>query len=180
MALKTQPTAKIESRPLKPTGSGLVQIFTGEGKGKTSAALGNLVRALARGLRVYIVFFMKSNSSYEERYLLSKLPNITVSSFGEDKFIDPSNLKLEQIAQAGQALKAAREAIMSHDYDLAILDEVNQAAAWKLVAVEDLIQLIRDKPRNVEIILTGCQADPRLIGIADNVTEMVKVKEKML
>ncbi len=155
---------------------GLVQVFTGNGKGKTSAAMGAVLRALGYGQRIYIAFFMKGSSPYGERNVLSQLANVTVSSFGQAEFVNPDRIKLEQIAQAGQALKAAREATLSGNYEMVVLDEINLAAAWKLVAVEDVLQLIKDKPRRVELILTGRLADARIIQMADLVTEMVKIK----
>ena len=163
-------------RPSKPFGPGLVQIFTGDGKGKTTAALGTVMRALGHGLRVYIVFFMKGDYLYGERNILNKLPNVTITSFGDDSFVYPKNVKPEQIDQASQALLAARQAMLSGNYDIVILDEVIVAAAFQLVPVDDLIQLIKDKPRNVELILTGRRADPRLVQAADLVTEMVSIK----
>lgn len=171
-------TEKLAKRDLSLESSrrGLVQIFTGDGKGKTSAALGSIIRALGHGLRVYIIFFMKGDYPYGERNILNKLPNVTVASFGQEEFVDPTNVKLEQIAQAGQALASAREAMLSGKYDLVILDEINVAAAFKLISVDEVIQLIKDKPENVELILTGRKADPRLIQMADLVTEMVKIK----
>jgi cob(I)alamin adenosyltransferase len=174
----TELAKNLEKRDLSPTssGPGLVQIFTGDGKGKTSAALGAVLRALGQGFRVHVTFFMKGDYPYGERSILNKLPNVTVSSFGEESFVDPSKIKLEQIAQAGQALTAAREAMLSGKYDLLVLDEVNLASAWKLVAVEDVMRLIKDKPRNVELILTGRLADARMVKMADLVTEMVKIK----
>jgi cob(I)alamin adenosyltransferase len=169
---------KIVKRNLssEPSGQGLVQIFTGDGKGKTSAALGTVIRALGHGLRVFIIFFMKGDYPYGERNILTKLPNVTIASFGQEEFVDPANIKLEQIAQAGQALSAAREAVFSGNYDLVVLDEINVAAAFKLVSVDDVIRLIKDKPRNVDLILTGRRADPKLVQMADLVTEMIKIK----
>ena len=155
---------------------GLVQIFTGDGKGKTSAALGVVIRALGQGLRVYIVFFMKGDYPYSERYILSELPNVNFTSFGSLEFIDPKNVKPEEIEQARQALAAAREAMLSGSYDLVVLDEVNLAAAWKLVELDEVVRLITDKPQNVELILTGRQADTKLVQLADLVTEMLKIK----
>ena len=163
-------------RPSEPFGPGLVQIFTGDGKGKTSAALGTVVRALGQGLKVFIIFFMKGDYAYGERNTLKKLPGVTVMGFGSDDFVYPDRIKPEQIAQARQALEAAREAVLSQKYDVVVLDEINLAATFKLIAVEDVMQLIKDKPRNVELILTGRRADPRLIQMADMVTEMVKIK----
>jgi cob(I)alamin adenosyltransferase len=169
---------KLDKRNLssKAYGQGLVQIFTGDGKGKTSAALGNVIRALGHDLRVMIIFFMKGDYPYGERSILSKLPNVSMLSFGQEEFVDPANIKPEQIAQAGRALAAARSATLSGDYDLIVLDEINVASAFKLVSVDDVVQLIKDKPRNVDLILTGRRADPRLVQLADLVTEMVKIK----
>ena len=159
-----------------PPGTGLVQIFTGDGKGKTTAALGTVIRALGHGLKVYIVYFMKGDYDYGERRILSGLPDITIASFGYKGFTDPANIKPEEIEQARKALAAAREAMLSGSYDLVVLDEVNVAAAWKLIDIDEVIKLIADKPPNVELILTGRKADAELVKIADLVTEMLKIK----
>lgn len=155
---------------------GLVQIFTGDGKGKTSAALGAVLRALGNGLRVYFVSLMKGDYPYGERNILSQLPNIKLASFGRRSFVDPANIKPEDKEQARQALAAAREAMLSGNYDLVVLDEVNVAVAWKLVELDEVIKLIQDKPPNVELILTGRKADAKLVQLADLVTEMLKIK----
>jgi cob(I)alamin adenosyltransferase len=156
---------------------GLVQIFTGDGKGKTSAALGAALRALGHGLRVYFVFFMKGDYPYGELSILSKLPNIEMASFGHrDRFVDPANIKPEEKEQARQALAAAREAMLSGNYDLVVLDEVNVAVFCKLVELDEVVKLIDDKPPQVELILTGRKADTKLVQLADLVTEMLKIK----
>ena len=155
---------------------GMVEVFTGEGKGKTSASLGMILRALGHGLRAYIVFFMKGNFPYGEQKTLSQLPNVTFDKFGFETFCDPENIKPEEKEQAQMALSAAREAMLSGNYDLVILDEVNVAAGWKLIDTSQVVQLIKDKPENVELILTGRHADPRIIELADVVTNMAKVK----
>jgi len=160
----------------KPFTKGLVEIFTGSGKGKTSAALGVMLRALGHGLRVHIIFFMKGNFPYGERNMLPQLPNVSFQSFGHEHFVDPQNVQVEEREQASEALQAARAAIDSGKFDLVVLDEVNVAVAWKLIEVEDLLKLIDEKPQNVELILTGRHADQRLIERADLVTEMVEVK----
>jgi cob(I)alamin adenosyltransferase len=160
----------------KPFTKGLVEIFTGSGKGKTSAALGVMLRALGHGLRVHIIFFMKGSYPYGERNMLPQLPNVSFQSFGHEHFVDPQNVKVEEREQASEALQAARAAIDSGKFDLVVLDEVNVAVAWKLIEVEDLLKLIDEKPQNVELILTGRHADQRLIERADLVTEMVEVK----
>jgi len=159
-----------------PFSRGLVQVFTGDGKGKTTAALGAVIRALGHGLRVCVVFFMKGDYPYGECKILSQLPNVKIARFGSQQFIDPTNIKPEEKEQARQALAAAREAVLSGSYDLVVLDEVNLAVAWQLVELDKVIKLIGDKPRNVELILTGRKADTKLIQLADLVTEMLKIK----
>ena len=155
---------------------GLVQIFTGNGKGKTTAALGTIIRATGHGFKVFIVSFMKGDYSYGEYKTLSMLPNIEISQFGLRKLTDPTNIKPEEKEQAKLALAAAREAVLSGKFDLVMLDEVNVALGYNLIELEDVINLIKVKPTKVELILTGRYVDNRLIEIADLVTEMVKIK----
>ena len=121
----------------------LVQVLTGDGRGKTSAALGTVIRAIGQGLRVYIVFFMKGDYPYGERNILAKLPNVTMVSFGSRKFVNPEKVKPEEKEQARMALAAAYEAMLSNNYDMVVLDEVNIAAAWKLVELDEVIKLIK-------------------------------------
>ena len=159
-----------------PFKQGLVQIFTGDGKGKTSAAVGVVLRALGHGLRVCIVTFLKGDYPSGEWDVLAKLANVRIARFGLRTFTDPAKLKPEEIEQAKQALSVAREAMLSGNYDLVVLDEVNIAVAWKLLELDEVVRLIRDKPPNVELILTGRQADTKLIELADLVTECLKIK----
>ena len=160
----------------EPLRRGLVQIFTGDGKGKTSAAIGAVIRALGHGLRVYIAFFMKGEHPSGERSILSQLPNVTMESFGARGFVDPVNINPEEKEQAKRALASARKAMLSGNYDLVVLDEVNLAAAWNLVELDEVLKLIDDKPEGVELILTGRRADSKLVQSADLVTEMLKIK----
>jgi cob(I)alamin adenosyltransferase len=165
---------KIVKRVLsaKSPGQGLVQIFTGDGKGKTSAALGNVIRALGHGLRVYIIFFMKGNPTRTNT--LTSFP-MSPYQLRHEEFVDPQKIKRAD-RSSGRPSPPPREALLSGNYDLVILDEVNVAAAFNLVSIDDVIRLIQDKPKNVELILTGRRADPRLVQMADLVTEMVKIK----
>lgn len=160
----------------EPFNTGLVQIFTGEGKGKTTAALGVVLRALGHGLRAYIVYFMKGGYPYGERNILATLPNVEFASFGSLEFVDPANIKPAEIEQAKQALAVAREAMLGGSYNLVVLDEVNVAVAWKLVELDEVVRLIHDKPPDVELILTGRYAALRLIELADLVTECLNIK----
>lgn len=157
-------------------GKGLVQVFTGNGKGKTTAALGTILRAAGHGLRVFVVFFLKGDYTYGEYDSLTKLPNVSTASFGLRRLIDPNNVDPEEIRQAKLALEAARQAVLSGEYDLVVLDEVNVAVKYELIKLDDVIDLVNRKPENVELILTGRYADNRLIAKADLVTEMVNVK----
>ncbi|MEE8354037.1 MAG: cob(I)yrinic acid a,c-diamide adenosyltransferase [Dehalococcoidales bacterium] len=155
---------------------GLVELFTGDGKGKTSAALGVILRAAGHGLRVHLIYFMKGDYPYGERRALAALPNVAVSLFGQDHFVDPENVRPEEIAEAKRGLDEARRALHSGDYDVLVLDEINVAVGWKLLEVDDVLELIRSRPAQVELMLTGRYADPKLIAAADLVTEMVNVK----
>jgi cob(I)alamin adenosyltransferase len=154
----------------------LVQIFTGNGKGKTTTALGMIFRAAGEGHNVFIVFFIKGKYSRGEYDSLARLPNVTTASFVLQHLIDPKNISPEEKGQAEAALAAAREAVLSGEYDLVVLDEVNVALEYKLIELEKVVEIINNKPRHVELILTGRYADKRLVGMADAVTEMVKVK----
>lgn len=154
----------------------MIHVFTGNGKGKTSAAVGIAVRAAGHDLKVHITFFMKGEYPYGEQKSLKLLPGISVARFGSLEFVDPSNVKPEEKEQARLALEDARQAIRSGKYDIVILDEVNVAAAWKLIDIRDLLSVIGEKPENVDLILTGRYASEDLISCADLVTEMKEVK----
>jgi cob(I)alamin adenosyltransferase len=157
-------------------GQGLVQVFTGNGKGKTTAALGTILRAAGHGLKIFIVFFMKGDYAYGEFESLLKLPNVEILKSGFRQFTDPLNIKPEEKEQAAAALAAATKAVNSGRYDLVVLDEINVALEYKLIELDDVIKLIANKPAGVELILTGRYADNRMLEMADLVTEMVKVK----
>ncbi len=171
--------SKQEWRPdpeAEPFERGLVQLFTGDGKGKTSAALGVILRAAGHGLRVHLIYFMKGDYPYGERQSLKALPNVTASVFGHTHFVDPKSPKSEEVAEAKRGLDAARLALHSGDYDVVVLDEINVAVGWKLLEVDDVLELIHGRPERVELMLTGRYADPKLIAAADLVTEMVNIK----
>jgi cob(I)alamin adenosyltransferase len=156
---------------------GLVQVFTGAGKGKTTAALGTVLRAAGQGLKVFVVFFIKGDYAYGEYATLPKLPNVETAAFGLRQFIYQNDkVNPEEKEQAKAALAKAREVMLSKRYDIVVLDEINMAVYFKLLKPEDVIQLIKDRPENVELILTGRNADEKVIAMADLVTEMVKIK----
>ncbi len=156
---------------------GLVQIFTGAGKGKTTAALGTVLRAAGHGLRISIIFFIKGRSSQGEYKALTALPNVKVASFGLRQFIYKNNaINPAEKAQAQAALAAAREDVTGGKFDLVVLDEINVAVYFRLLPVQEVLRLIKDKPPQVELILTGRNAAKKLIAAADLVTEMGNIK----
>lgn len=156
---------------------GLVTVFTGDGKGKTTAAMGSVIRALGHGLRVYVLFFMKGEDFvHGELSILSRLPNVTIASFGQRGWINKHDIKPEHKEQARKALATARKAMLSGDYDLIVLDEINIAIAGKLVELDEIIKLIDDRPPSVELILTGRYADPKVVKMADLVSEILMIK----
>jgi cob(I)alamin adenosyltransferase len=161
---------------VRKKGKGLIQVFTGNGKGKTSAALGSILRAAGHGFKVFIVFFMKGKYPYGEFSSLPRLPNVEVASFGLRCLVDRNNINPEEIEQAQLALKTAREAMLSGKYDMVVLDEVNVAVYFNLIPLDDVVKLVEAKPPELELILTGRYAEAAVIERADLVTEMVKVK----
>ena len=155
---------------------GLVQVYTGNGKGKTSAAFGLALRATGRGLRVYVIQFIKGGFDYGELHILDKLPNITLKAFGRGKFITTKPPEEEDVKLAEQALKLAKEITEAGEHDIVILDEINVAIDLKLIKLQEVTEIIKKKPDNVEIILTGRNAPEEIINLADLVTELKDIK----
>ena len=154
---------------------GYIHVYTGNGKGKTTAAFGLALRAAGAGFRVYIAQFVKG-MKYSEMNSLAKLEEyITIKQYGRDCFIfrDPEK---EDIQAAQEGLKEVREIMSSGEYNMIILDEANIATYYNLFSVDDLLDFIRAKPEDVELIITGRKADPRIIEAADLVTEMKEIK----
>jgi cob(I)alamin adenosyltransferase len=155
---------------------GLVQVYTGEGKGKTSAAFGLALRALGRGLKVYVIQFIKGGFDYGELYVVKRLPNFKLTAFGRGKFVTDVPPKKDDIKLAKEALEAAKEIVNGGEYDVVVLDEINVALHLKLIGTEEVVDLIRRKPKHVELILTGRYAPSEVVELADLVTEMKEVK----
>jgi cob(I)alamin adenosyltransferase len=156
---------------------GLISIFTGDGKGKTTAAIGNVIRAAGHGLRVFIISFMKGKDYIQsENVILSQLPNVKIATFGQVGWIKKENINDTHKNQAISALATAKSAISNGEYDIIVLDEINVAIYYGLINIRDVLELIKEKPKQVDVILTGRHADPRLIQMADLVTDMKMVK----
>jgi len=154
---------------------GYVHVYTGDGKGKTTAALGLALRAIGAGWRVFFAQFAKATATSELTSLDLLQKRIEVRQFGQAHFIrrGPERADLDH---AQQGLIECKAAILSGDYRLVVLDEANVAVALGLFAVDDLVDLIACRPEPVELVLTGRWAHPRIVERADLVTEMREVK----
>jgi len=158
-----------------PFSTGYTQIYTGDGKGKTTASLGLALRAAGAGLKVYIAQFIKSGDYSEIKALARYEDGITVEQFGLGRFIK-GNPAPEDLSAAQKGLQAVRNALESGNYQVVIMEEGNVAAACGLFDVDEILAIMDQKPGPVELVITGRAADPRVIEKADLVTEMKAVK----
>lgn len=154
---------------------GYIQVYTGNGKGKTTTALGLSIRAAGAGLKVLIAQFLKTGDYSEIKALKRFSDLITVVQFGSGRFIKgiPSP---EEIAAAGHGLEFIKEALKSNQYDIIIMEEANVAAACGVIQTNDILSIMEIKPENVELVITGRGADSKIIEKADLVTEMKEIK----
>jgi len=155
---------------------GCVQVYTGNGKGKTTAALGLALRAVGRGLKVCVFQFIKGSGRYGEHLAAEKLaPLLTIIQSGRQGWVNTKDITEDrQVAQ--EALAQARELLTSGEFDLFICDEINGAVGFGLIDIEQVLELIRNKPEKIELVLTGRNADEKIIEAADLVTEMREIK----
>jgi len=154
---------------------GYIQIYTGNGKGKTTAAFGLALRAAGAGKKIFIAQFVKGQIYSEIRALEKFHENITIEQYGLECFI-VNEPKQEDIDLARKGLKDVADIIRNGDHDLVILDEANIALYYKLFTVEELLDILKSKPEHMEIVITGRYAPPELIEAADLVTEMREIK----
>lgn len=156
---------------------GRVQLYTGNGKGKTTASLGLAFRAAGRGLKVHIMHFMKKDPDYGEMISAKRMgDNWSVEQVGRRGFVSLKNPAREDIDLAQAALVRARTLASSGDVDLLILDEMINAIHFKLIKLDDVLELIAKKASHTELVLTGRNAPQQLIDAADLVTEMRDIK----
>ncbi len=148
----------------------MIQVYTGNGKGKTTAAFGQAIRAVGAGLKVFIGQFVKGKN-YSEVTALKKIKNIKIEQFGRGCFIK-SEPKKKDIALARSGLERVRKIISLRIYDMVILDEVNVALKLGLLKLEDVISLIKNTSKKTELVLTGRNAHPEILKIADLVSEI--------
>jgi cob(I)alamin adenosyltransferase len=157
---------------------GLVEVYTGNGKGKTSAALGLALRAIGRGFKVCFVCFFKKNVSGEtlaaKQFLSDKL---VIYQAGRPGFIWIDTKPLPKDYElAKSALELAKKVIQSEEFDIVVLDEINPAMDLGLISIDEVLKLIKEKPSNTELVLTGRSAPKEIIEVADLVTDMIEAK----
>jgi len=156
---------------------GYIQVYTGNGKGKTTAALGQAFRAVGHNLKVFMILFMKGNIEYGELETARRLKRfIEIREMGRETFVSKDNPEAIDIEWARDGLRLARMTLEEGLHDLVILDEINVAVDYGLISLDDVLDLIRIKPDHVELILTGRNAHQDIIESADLVTEMKQVK----
>lgn len=154
---------------------GFVHIYTGNGKGKTTAALGLALRSAGAGHRVYIAQFIKARRCSEHKILERLSDLITIRLYGNGLILG-REANSKDISAARKGIEESKEAMMSGEYDLIILDEANVAVAKKLLGVDELIEFVNTKPDKVELVITGRYAEESLLQLADLVTEMREIR----
>lgn len=154
---------------------GYVHVYTGNGKGKTTSAIGLGIRAAGNDFKVHMIQFMKGRK-YCELITLDKLKNFTYSQHGRDEFVNKNNPEKIDIDMAKEGFSYAKELIKSNKYDMIILDEINVAVDFNLISLEELLKIVKEKPEKLELVLTGRYAKKDIIKLADYVTEMLEIK----
>jgi cob(I)alamin adenosyltransferase len=166
--LKTEQGKKLEK--------GLVQIYTGNGKGKTTASLGLAFRAAGHDFNVYVMQFMKGQTLYGELEAARRIgSNLRIEQVGRQAFVSRTPSP-EDLALAREGFSRARVLVASGEYDLVVLDELNCAVDYGLIPLAEVKALIRDKAPHTELVMTGRNAHPEIIDLADLVTEMREIK----
>lgn len=165
-----------KSRSERRLKEGFVHVYTGDGKGKTTTAFGLAMRAIGHGYSVNIIQYLKGEYDYGEVKASKNLPNLQVKRFGTLDFVNPEEKSEKDIEQARKAFDYSRKIVTSGKWDVVILDEINVALDFGLFQIEEVLDLIEKKPKNVELILTGRYAPHQIIKAADIVTYMRQVK----
>lgn len=155
---------------------GLIQVYTGNGKGKTTAALGLALRAVGHGMKVLMIQFMKGEQYGELQSSKKLAPYLTLKQVGRETFISKSNPDPKDLELAQEGFGIAKKAIQNKEYDIVILDEINLAVDYGLISIADILQLIDSKPDEIELILTGRNVKRQILEKADLVTDMVDRK----
>jgi len=160
----------------QPKSKGLVIVITGDGKGKTTSAFGQALRAVGQGYHVLVVQFMKGRKYGEFKAAKEYLPNITVKLVGLDSFVMRDNPAPIDVEMAQKGFAFVKKAIKSGKYNMVIMDELNVAMDFKLVDTKEVIEMIENRPPGVDLIMTGRNAPAEIINIADTVSEVKEIK----
>jgi cob(I)alamin adenosyltransferase len=154
----------------------VIQVFTGNGKGKTTAALGQALRAAGHGWPVLIIQFMKGDPDYGEILAARQLSSITIVQSGLPTFVEKGNPSPEDVRLAQEGMDRAEQAVRDGRFRMLVLDEINVAIDYGLIPLDRVLKLVRSCPSGIELVLTGRYAKPELIDIADLVSEIREVK----
>jgi cob(I)alamin adenosyltransferase len=154
----------------------LIHVYTGDGKGKTTAALGLALRAAGHGWRTFFGQFMKGQEYGELEAAQLLGDRLTIRQFGRPTFVHADEASPEDVRIAREGLAAAREAMLSQEYEIVVLDEINVALYFELLTIEDVLALIDAKPPQVELVLTGRRVPQEILDRADYVTEMREIE----
>ena len=164
----------------KPNNPRLIHVYSGNGKGKTTAALGLALRATGHAWRVRMICFMKGDPNYGEVINAKNIPNFTLIQSGLPTFVKKGNPSAEDLRLAGEGFDMAMQALEENDLDMLILDEINVAVDYGLLSLENIISLIEKKPAHLELVLTGRNAHPEIVKRADLVSEVLEIKHPFL
>ena len=154
----------------------MIQVYTGDGKGKTTAALGQALRALGHGMKVYMIQFMKGRTYGELITADSCLPEFTIVMSGRDEFVKKGEPEEVDLRMAREGFELAKQVVEEKEYQMLILDEINVAVDYGLLPLQEVLDFLRSCPRDMEIVCTGRYAPQELIDLADLVSEVKEVK----
>lgn len=154
---------------------GKIHVYTGSGKGKTTAAIGLGIRASGANNKIIMIQFMKGRK-YSELKTIDDIQNFDYIQFGRDEFVSKENPQKIDIDLAKKGFEYAKKIIKEKKYDMLILDEINVAVDFNLIKVDEVLKIMHDKPENMELVLTGRYANTEFVKNADIVTEMLEIK----
>lgn len=155
---------------------GLIHVYSGPGKGKTTASLGLALRACGHGWRVMMICFMKGDPNYGEVLISGRIPNFKLVQSGLPTFVKKGDPSPEDLRLARNGFDLAKKSIKENSVDLLILDEINVAVDYGLIPLEEVVDFVNGKPDNLELVLTGRYAHPEIVKRADLVSEILEIK----